>query len=55
LERIGHALHAQLHDVVREPLPDRWADLIHYLDEKRQAERLSQAQPMPGPDRNVQD
>src|SRR5262245_32363776 len=31
LERIGKVLHEQLSDVAREPLPERWTDLIHYL------------------------
>jgi hypothetical protein len=53
LERICHTLHAQLDDVVRQPLPDRWVDLMYRLDEKRQAERLSQAHPTSGPDRNA--
>lgn len=33
-ERIGKVLHDQLDDVLREPLPDRWVDLIHFLNAK---------------------
>lgn len=39
LERIGRALHAHMDDAVREPVPERWVDLIHYLNEKEQAAR----------------
>lgn len=36
-ERIGKMLHDQLDDIAREPLPDRWTDLINYLgDQERQ-------------------
>jgi hypothetical protein len=39
LQRIGNILHAQYEhaqyeDVGQEPLPERWVDLIHYLNEK---------------------
>jgi hypothetical protein len=34
LERIRKALHAQYDDTVNEPLPQRWVDLIRYLNEK---------------------
>lgn len=38
-KRIGKALHDQFNEVVHEPLPDRWIDLINYLNEKERAER----------------
>lgn len=37
-ERIGKMLHEQLEDIAREPLPDRWTDLINYLNEKERAQ-----------------
>ena len=37
-QRIGKVLHDQLDDVVREPLPDRWVDLIHFLNAKERGE-----------------
>ena len=36
LARIRNALHAQYDEKAREPLPQRWVDLIRYLDEKDQ-------------------
>ena len=36
LQRIGKALHLAHEDVLKEPLPQRWVDLILYLDEKEQ-------------------
>jgi len=36
LQRIGKALHVYIDDSTREPLPRRWVDLIHHLnDEER--------------------
>jgi hypothetical protein len=32
LERIGKALQERLDDIVQEPLPERWTDLIHRLN-----------------------
>jgi len=34
LHRIGKALHAQDVESTQEPLPRRWVDLIHHLDER---------------------
>jgi hypothetical protein len=34
LQRIGQVLHLQHDDKLTEPLPERWIDLILYLDEK---------------------
>ena len=34
LDRIGRALRAQFDEIVHEPLPNRWVDLINYLNEK---------------------
>ena len=36
LQRIGKALHHQHDDYLKGPLPQRWIDLILYLDEKEQ-------------------
>jgi hypothetical protein len=33
-ERIGKMLHDQLDDIAREPLPERWTDLINYLNDQ---------------------
>ena len=47
LQRLGKALHVRMDDITNEPLPRRWVDLIHHLDdqERKQAERH-------GPDRD---
>jgi hypothetical protein len=34
LGRIGKAVHVQIDDIRHEPLPRRWIELIHYLDEQ---------------------
>jgi hypothetical protein len=39
LRRIGKVLHGQLSDITHEPLPHRWIDLIHYLDEQERRQR----------------
>ena len=33
-DRIGKMLHAHFDEVVDEPLPKRWVDLIKYLNEQ---------------------
>ena len=41
LQRLGKTLHVRMDDITHEPLPRRWVDLIHHLDdhERKQAER----------------
>jgi hypothetical protein len=34
LQRLGKALHGHGDDITHEPLPRRWVDLIHHLDEQ---------------------
>jgi len=34
VERIKMALHAQYDAILSEPLPERWVDLIHRLNEQ---------------------
>ena len=34
LRRLGKLLRDQDDDITHEPLPNRWVDLIHFLDEK---------------------
>ena len=34
LRRIGKVLHDQENDITREPLPRRWVELIHRLNEE---------------------
>jgi hypothetical protein len=44
LDRLGKAIQAQSEDIADEPLPRRWVDLIHHLDEKERM-RLEVPQP----------
>jgi hypothetical protein len=37
-ELIGIPLRQECDDIAREPLPERWVDLINYLDAQEQAE-----------------
>ena len=41
-ESLGKALHVQFDSVAKEPLPERWVDLINYLNEKEEAQRRAQ-------------
>jgi hypothetical protein len=34
LQPLGKALHVHIDDITREPLPHRWVDLIHHLNEQ---------------------
>ena len=48
LKRLSKALHIQHHDITGETLPERWVDLIHYLDDmerKRSEAPMAQAKP----------
>ena len=49
LELIAKRLRADSDDVAREPLPERWVDLIKYLDEqeRRTSVRMQQARREP--------
>jgi len=39
MRRIGKVLRGANDDFTHEPLPERWVDLIHYLDEKERREK----------------
>ena len=41
-ERLGKALHTHFDTIEREPLPERWVDLINYLNEREQAWQRAQ-------------
>jgi hypothetical protein len=41
-KRLGKALHVQFDTVAREPLPERWVDLINYLNAREQARQRAQ-------------
>jgi len=41
IEQISKALHAQYDAVAKQPLPERWVDLIIYLKEKERTQGLS--------------
>lgn len=47
LRRLGKVLHDRDDDITHEPLPKRWVDLIHGLNEKerRQADGAQQRPP----------
>lgn len=45
LQRLGKALHAHWDHIEHEPLPRRWVELIHHLNEQERArERVQQTQ-----------
>lgn len=44
LGRLAKALHVRVDDITHEPLPRRWVELIHYLDEQ---ERKRSERPTP--------
>jgi hypothetical protein len=39
VERLKTALHAQYDAILNEPLPERWVDLIHRLNEQERTRR----------------
>jgi len=39
VERLKTALHAQYDAILNEPLPERWVDLIHRLNEQERTQR----------------
>jgi Anti-sigma factor NepR len=39
VERLKSALHAQYDAILNEPLPERWVDLIHRLNEQERLQR----------------
>ena len=41
-EHLGKALYVQFDTVTKEPLPERWVDLINYLNEREQARHRAQ-------------
>jgi hypothetical protein len=45
LQHFGRFLRIHFEQVANEPLPRRWVDLIHYLNEKEQRERKSPPKP----------
>jgi hypothetical protein len=47
VERLKSALHAQYDAILNEPLPERWVDLIHRLNEQERMQRESAKQPAP--------
>jgi len=50
LVRLGKALHIQSDDITHEPLPERWVDLILYLEAKER-QRSESRQPEAEPSR----
>ena len=44
IDRIKSALHAQYDAILNEPLPERWVDLIHRLNEQERRQRESRGQ-----------
>jgi len=48
---IGKRLRHQSNDITQEPLPRRWVDLIHYLNEKERKQSEAWDQPEAEPRR----
>ena len=48
VERLKSALHAQYDAILNEPLPERWVDLIHRLNEQDRLQRERAEQGAPG-------
>ena len=43
--RIGKALHDLFAGVVKEPVPERWVDLINYLNAQEEEQRQAETSP----------
>jgi hypothetical protein len=39
VERLKSALHARYDAILNEPLPERWVDLVHRLNEQERLQR----------------
>jgi hypothetical protein len=52
VERIRSALHAEYDAILNEPLPERWVDLIHRLNEQERLQREAQALALREPSRS---
>jgi hypothetical protein len=44
MRRIGTVLRIKDEEFAHEPLPERWVDLMHYLDEKERRENAREWQ-----------
>ncbi len=44
MRRIGTVLRVKDYVITHEPLPERWVDMIHYLDEKERRENARERQ-----------
>jgi hypothetical protein len=51
IREIGKRLRHQSNDITNEPLPTRWVDLIHYLNEKDREQSEERDQPEAEPRR----
>jgi hypothetical protein len=47
LQRLGKALHVHIDDITLEPLPRRWVDLIHHLNEQERGRSPRQPESEP--------
>jgi hypothetical protein len=47
LERLGKTLHVRMDEITHEPLPRRWVDLIHHLneEERKRSDRQPGSEP----------
>jgi hypothetical protein len=48
---IGKGLRREADDVTREPLPQRWVELIHHLNEKERKQSEARRQPEAEPEK----
>ena len=44
LQHVGKMLQTQFAPITKEPLPERWVELIHYLNEKERREAQSESE-----------
>jgi hypothetical protein len=45
IAEIGKGLRRQSEDITREPLPQRWVELIHHLNEQERKQSEARSQP----------
>lgn len=53
LQMISQALRANFDSVAHEPLPERWVDLIHHLNERERADAEKAPYDKPYSSRNL--
>ena len=53
LQYVSKSLHARFDHITKEPLPELWVELIHYLDETKRRQKRGASQRDDGTNRPI--